>query len=251
MTRALPRRRPEALAAGRIRPAHTVALALLATTWAVAAATMAAASPYRDGDRVQLTGLVTDVDGKPLPGVQVALDAARRYISLRELRRAEKDVRRLSSVTNAQGEYSLEWPWDGYFNHFELLAGVAVRRGKEASLQVLEREDISKRMLAGSPVVSAIVIHDRGIVDRLRDFVASVQSADEHRVYADMGTPDDVKRVNYTGRPGEAEVSWWYFDAGRVYRFRGGRLEQVDHFAPVQRFSATLAMPTSPEGHPG
>ena len=68
------------------------------------------------------------------------------------------------------------------------------------------------------------------------EFVASVQSADEHRTYEEMGLHDDVKRVNYAGRPQESEVSWWYFGAGKVYRFHNGRIEQVDRFTPVQRF---------------
>ncbi len=91
-------------------------------------------------------------------------------------------------------------------------------------------------MLAGSPVVSAIVIRNRGFVDRLRDFIASVRTADQRRVYEEMGVPDDVKRVEYAGLRQEAEVSWWYFAAGKVYRFRAGQLDQVERFDPVQRF---------------
>ena len=216
-----------------LRPAAAAFLFILA---AFGGASPAHAAHYQNGDKIQLTGLVTDNAGKPVADVQVVLEAARSYISLRELRRAEKDVRKISAVTNARGEYSIEWPWDNYYNRFELVAGVRIRRGKEESLEVLERDDLTERVLAGSPVVSAIVIHNRAFVDRLRDFVASVQSADEHRVYEEMGTPDDVKRVNYTGRPQEDEVSWWFFDAGKVYRFRGGKLESVDRFDPVQRF---------------
>jgi hypothetical protein len=51
-----------------------------------------------------------------------------------------------------------------------------------------------------------------------------------------MGVPEDVKRVSYAGRQQETEVSWWYFEAGKVYRFRDGRLDQVERFDPVQRF---------------
>ena len=182
------------------------------------------------------SSVVSDPAGRPVPGVQVVLEAARRYLSLRQLRRAEKDVRRVSAITNVQGEYAIEWTWDGYFNHFQLLAGVTVRHGREENLEVLESEDVTERVLAGSPVVSAIVIHDRGKVDRLREFVASVRSADQRRVYEEMGLPDDVKRVNYVGRQEDDEVSWWYFAAGKVYRFRAGRLEQVERFDPVQGF---------------
>jgi hypothetical protein len=223
-------------------PGRAGGLAVLALAAGLAAALgaglaePAAAAPYQDGDRVQFTGLVTDEGGKPLAGVRVVLEAARRSLSLREMRRTEKDARRVSALTNAQGEYALEWPWDSYFNRLRLLAGVDVRHGKEENLEVLEREDVSERVLAGSPVVSAFVIHNRAFVDRLREFVASVQSADERRIYEEMGLPDDVKRVNYAGRPQESEVAWWYFGAGRVYRFHNGRIEQVDRFTPVQRF---------------
>jgi hypothetical protein len=219
------------------RPGSGIALVLTLTLAAsLALAGTATASPYQQGDHVLFTGLVTDTAGRPLPDVRVVLEVARSYISLRELRRTEKDVRRVSGLTNAQGEYTLDWPWDSYFNRFELLAGVNVRRGKDETLEVLEREDASKSVQAGSPVVSAIVVHNRAFVDRLRDFLASIQGADQKRVYQEMGTPDDVKRTNYTGRPQEDEVTWWYFDAGKVYRFRGGLLAQVDPFDPVKRF---------------
>ena len=68
----------------------------------------ASAAHYQNGDKIQLTGLVTDDAGKPIADVQVVLEAARSYISLRELRRAEKDVRRVSALTNGRGEYSIE-----------------------------------------------------------------------------------------------------------------------------------------------
>jgi hypothetical protein len=232
-------RRP-ASPAGSLPPSARLALAAAIATalgaGLAAPAATAADAPFLEGDRVQFTGRVTDEAGKPLAGVRVVLEAARRSLSLREMRRTEKDARRVGTLTNEQGEYALEWPWDNYFNRLRLLAGVEVRHGREESLEVLEREDVSERVLAGSPVVSAIVIHNRAFVDRLRDFVASVRSADERRTYEEMGLPDDVKRVNYAGRPQEYEVSWWYFGAGRVYRFHNGRVEQVERFTPVQHF---------------
>ncbi len=156
---------------------------------AACTATPAAASPYGDGEHVRFTGLVTDAGGKPMAGVEVALEAAQSHLSLREMRRVETDARRVLATTNAQGEYTIEWPWDEYFDHFHLLAGVTVRHGRAESLQVLEREDVSDRVEAGSPVVSAIVIHDRGLIARVHEFVAWVRSADEHRVYEEMGDP--------------------------------------------------------------
>ncbi len=229
-----------ALPAPPALPALPAIMALLALpailAMTILGAAPVAATPYNDNERLQFTGVVSDPAGRPVPGVQVVVEVSRRYLSLRQLRRADKDVRRVGARSNAQGEYSIEWLWDGYFNHFQLLAGISVRHGKEDHLEVLESEDVTERVLAGSPVVSPIVIHDRGVVDRLRDFVATVRSEDERRVYEEMGVPEDVKRVSYAGRREEIEVSWWYFEAGKVYRFRDGRLDQVERFDPVQRF---------------
>ena len=61
--------------------------------------------------------------------------------------------------------------------------------------------------------------------------IASVKSDDEHRVYDEMGKPDEVKMVRY---PDSVESTWWYFDRGRAYRFRDGHLEQVIPFDPVK-----------------
>jgi hypothetical protein len=224
------------------RRALPLVVLIAAATVAVIALPARPAAAYQDGDRLQFTGVVTDVEGKPVAGAVVALEMARRSLSWRELRRTDKDPRRIATVTNARGEYNLEWIYDSYFNHFEILAGVSLRHGRRSDMDVLEREDVTARTDAGSPVIAAVVIHNRALVDRVQGFLASLQSADERRVYDEMGTPDDVKRVAYAGRAPdrqegrEVEASWWYFDAGKVYRFRAGRLEQVDRFDPVQRF---------------
>jgi hypothetical protein len=222
--------------AAALRAAALAAALCIALLAASAIPTAAGDTTYKEGDKVQLTGVVTDASGGPVPGLKVVLEMGRTYLSLRQLRRSEKDVRRVGAVSGAHGEYTIEWPWDSYFNHFEILAGVTVRRGGEESLQVLEREDVSDRVKDGSPVTVPIVVYHRAFVDHLREFLASVRSADERHTYEEMGVPDDVKQVNYAGRPQEIEMSWWYFDAGKVYRFHDGLLERVDRFDPVQRF---------------
>lgn len=186
---------------------------------------------YAQGERVQVTGIVTGKDGRPLAGIRVSLEASRSYFSLRQLRKtAADDVRRVSALTNATGEYTVEWPWDSYFNHFELVAGVPVRKGKQDRVEELAREDVTKRLLAGSPVVVSPVIENTKFLDSLNQFLAMVRSADEQRTYEEMGRPDRVQRLQY---PDHVEDSWWYFESGRVYRFRDGRLEQVVPFTPV------------------
>jgi hypothetical protein len=190
-----------------------------------------AAAPYDQGQRIQFTGLVSDPQGQPLAGVQVVLEASRTYFSMRHLRREQVETRRVKGTTNERGEYLLEWPWDSYFNHFEIAVGVPVRKARTEQLQELERVDVTRRAMAGAPVVAAVVVQNAAFIRHLRDFIASVRTDDQHRVYDEMGRPDKVETVQY---PGWAEVSWWYFETGRVYRFRDGRLEQVVPFDPVK-----------------
>ena len=69
----------------------------------------------------------------------------------------------------------------------------------------------------------------------MRDFSASIDSDDERRIYAEMGNPDRVQR---TIAADHEEVSWWYFQSGKAYRFKDGVLEQVVHFEPIKPFGS-------------
>jgi hypothetical protein len=190
------------------------------------------AARYAQGERVQITGVVADAQGQPLPEVRVSFEATRTYFSVRELRRtADKEVRRVSATTNAAGEYTIVWPWDSYFNHFEVVAGVPVRTRSGERLEELARQDVTRRVLAGSPAVVAVTVENRQFLDAFRQFVASLKTEDQRKVYQEMGKPDRIRNVQY---PGHLESSWWYFESGRVYRFRDGRLEQVVPFDPVR-----------------
>ena len=198
--------------------------------------TTAAAARYDQGQRIQVTGVVTDSQGQPVNNVRVVLEVSRTYFSMRELRRtADKDVRRVSATTDARGNYTVEWPWDSYFNHFELVAGVPVHRRLEngqtgETVQELARQDVTRRVDAGTPAVIGVTIENRQFLDNLRQFLASIQTDDQRKIYQEMGKPDRIRNVQY---PSHLESSWWYFESGRVYRFRDGRLEQITPFDPV------------------
>jgi hypothetical protein len=198
--------------------------------------TPAAAVHYGQGEKVQFIGVVADAQGRPLQGVRVVLEASRSYFSFKQFHRADKDSRRLSAESDAKGEYTIEWPWDEYFNHFKLSAGLPVRKGRSDTFHNLDEIDVTDRVNAGAPVVSTLEVHDRAFYDHLHAFLASVQSDDERRVFNDMGTPDDVKQVQYAGGSA-AEVTWWYFESGKVFRFGDGKLEQTSDFAPVRPYS--------------
>lgn len=196
------------------------------------AAAPALAAKHSQGERVQVTGIVADAQGQPIQDVRVTLEVTRTYFSVRQLRRTEdQEVRRVSATTNAAGEYTIEWPWDSYFNHFELVVGVPVRTRSGDRLEELSRQDVTRRVTAGSPAVVGVTIENRKFLDDFRGFLASIRTDDQRKVYQEMGKPDRIRNVQY---PGHLESSWWYFESGRVYRFRDGRLEQVVPFDPVR-----------------
>jgi hypothetical protein len=205
------------------------ALALLA-----AAVPAGAAAPYREGQNVVVTGVVTDGQGMALPQLIVELEAARSVFNVRSLQRVKRDARVVASATtNERGEYSLEWPWSDYYDSFEVRAGVQVRKGEAETTWVLSQVDVTRRMGQGSPVVVAVGIDDTRFLSSLRNFLASVDTEDERRVYRALGKPDQVDTMK---SPGHTEVTWWYFESGKAYRFRDGRLVQVEPFDPVRRF---------------
>jgi hypothetical protein len=208
-----------------------VLAALSGLLWLLAAIP-AIAARYDQGQRIQVTGIVADSQGQPLKDLRVVLEVSRTYFSMRSLRRtADPDVRRVSATTDARGNFTVEWPWDSYFNHFELVAGVPVHTRSGETVQELARQEITRRVEAGSPAVVAVTIDNRQFLDNFRQFLASIKTDDQRKVYQEMGRPDRIRNVQY---PAYLESSWWYFEAGRVYRFRDGRLEQVTPFDPVR-----------------
>jgi hypothetical protein len=221
-------RPPASMLPASMLPASMLPALLLAALLALPGAALAA---YEDGQKIQLTGLVTDTSGRPIPELQVVLEASRSYFDIRHLARDQKDVTRLSGITNERGEYSLEWPWNRYYNRFELLVGIEVRRADGDHLKVLERIDLTQKIKRGSPVVSAMVVKDASYVASLRAFLATIKTEDQRRVHLEMGQPDKIEQVE---APDHLESAWWYFEAGKLYRFRDGRLERIEPFAPVK-----------------
>ena len=219
-----PRRFPRA--PGPSRLALALSLALLATL-----ALPAAAATYTEGQTIELKGVVTDPAGTPMAGLHVVLEAARTGFSLHHFKREKKETVRVSGVTNERGEYSLEWPWSRYYNSFELLVGVPIRKSDGERLKILERRDLGQRIKHGSPVVVSVAVVDHAYVSSLRAFLTSIESEDQRQAHQQMGEPDKVERIDY---PDHREITWWYFESGKAYRFRDGKLAKIDAFAPIK-----------------
>jgi hypothetical protein len=206
----------------------------LAVALGAALATAAHASlPYKDGETLVVTGIVTDAQGTPLPGATVVLEGARAGFNVRSFSREKHDAQQVRVVTNEHGEYSLSWTWASYYNHFELQVGEPYKRaGGGAGFLVVDQQDLTPRLRGGSPVVAAVTVKDTTPLVALRAFVAGL-SGDRRGAYDTMGRPEQVDRLVL---PDGVEETWWYFAAGKSYRFRNDKQLDVTPFDPVQRF---------------
>ncbi len=211
-----------------MRPVRGLACGLSLVLGCVASLVPATSFALSTGDPVAISGRVTDTGGHPLAGLRIVLEASRK-----SLRRGENEVRRVAASTDALGSYTISWPWDPYFNRFELQAGVAIRRGKEEKFEVFERQSLSVRQLEAGVVTVPVIIREGDRLAKLRSFETQVKTDDERRVFAELGQPEEVRIVEY---PDRRESTWWYFEAGRAYRFESGRLVQVIPFDPIRKF---------------
>ncbi|MCH9649532.1 MAG: hypothetical protein K0U98_14930 [Deltaproteobacteria bacterium] len=191
----------------------------------------ASAKKLAKGEKVEFMGLVTGADGQPLAGVTVHLEAIRKKFRARRLRKEKVDTFLVSSLTTDRGEYSIHWPWNDYYNRYELVVTIPVRNSKGKSLHELQRVDITEQAKAGSPILSTLVVQDTTYLYTLRRFLASLDSEDENRIYEELGSPDKVEELE-----GGQDVSWWYFETGKVYRFSQGKLKDIVPFDPVKKF---------------
>jgi len=188
-------------------------------------------SPYEPGQQVTVQGVVRDAKGRPLGDLRVTLEASHTGFTVYPWGSRKREVATGSAQTTVAGDFGLQFPWNGRFNRFELVVAVPVQTAQGEDMHVLWRDDITRRVLQGSPVAVPVAVEDTAFLDTLRQFLASLGSEDERRTYQQAGKPDRVDRTTY---PDRLETAWWYFRAGKVYRFRDGRLEQADTFAPVE-----------------
>jgi hypothetical protein len=210
---------------------HIVARIALVGLLLAAGLAAPAAADHEQGTRVEVTGLVTDLDGRPLPDVRVVLRQVRETFSVFKFRRTDERTTPITTTTNARGEYSITFPYDDFYNRFELVAGVPVRGPEGERLSELATSDVTRRVQRNTPVIATLVVENASFVESLREFLAEIDTPDERRIYTEDGRPDKVEITNYADR---TEAAWWYFATGRVHRFVDGRLQRTERFDPVR-----------------
>lgn len=183
---------------------------------------------YRKGDPVAITGRVTDSDGTAIADVTVLLELSRKSFQLRQFRRVKGNTLSVPVISDSDGGFRHLWHWDGYYNTFELAVALPVRRAGRNDFEVLHRVEITGTVAQGGSIQVPLVIEDSGYLKWLRRFVDDSASSEEKRIFDEMGRPDRIDAH------GDGNYAWWYFEAGKVYRFRDGALEQIEPFEPIK-----------------
>ena len=195
-----------------------------------------AAQPYAPGEQVKVSGIVSDAEGRPLPGLEVVLTGHRRSFDVWSWQRHKRGASSLTTTTDDQGAFTILWRWDKFYNRFVIAAGIGRDGNDEDSWWRVVELDLTRSMKRGSPVVANLLVEKPEEVRSLQAFVASLGSIDTRRVYQELGKPDKVQSVELSRY---REVTWWYFDKGMLYRFVDGRLDSSESFEPVPQFENT------------
>jgi hypothetical protein len=189
--------------------------------------------PYSPGQQVTVQGVVNDGKGNHLAGLRVTLEASRENFSLYPWGMQKAQVVTGTAETSAQGDFGLEFPWNRWYNHFELSVSIPVGIAGGEESHLLWHDDITRRVLQGSPVVVPVTLEEdvAAFLATFRTFLGALSTDEERRTYRDSGRPDQVDHNSF---PDHVEAAWWYFRAGKVVRFRDGHVEKVETFTPVE-----------------
>ncbi len=197
-------------------------------------ATAADEAVLRKGDHVLFSGRVTGADGEPVSSVTVLLELSRTSFSLKRFKQVNKNTLRIPVTATVDGRYLHDWRWDGYYNTFELAAAVP---GGPGDFEILHRIEVTDSVRQGVlpadgtrnlAVVTPLAVDGGGDLGWVRRLLAGTAGDDENRVFREMGRPERADDH------GDGATSWWYFEAGKVYRFRDGALEEVETFEPIK-----------------
>lgn len=189
------------------------------------------AQRYSPGQEILVHGIVKTPDGAPAPGMRVVLEASRSRFRWRAFGRERSAPIRRSTLSADDGSYELTWAWNRVHDRFDLVVGTPVEGAEGFELKEMERLDLTRRIAESPDVELDVILYDVPVAASIRRFTAEARSADEQRVRGELGPPEKVQKVEY---PDRTEVTWWYFERGRAYRFEDGDLVQVIPFDPIE-----------------
>ncbi len=182
---------------------------------------------YSKGEDVTIRGQVVDAAGAPVGNVTVLLELSRTRFQVTRFKKTKGNTLRVPVTAGPDGQYQHQWRWDGFYNTFELAVAMPILINGRQDFEILHRVEITPQVDQGSPVDVQLVLQETSYLEWLRRFVDGRASSEEQRIFYDLGRPDRIDAH------GEGEFAWWYFQVGKVYRFRDGAIDLIEPFDPI------------------
>lgn len=178
-----------------------------------------------DGETIEVRGVVADAQGRPLPGLEISLIAEPAKLDWHRLIRRVKPPQTVNGTSDERGEFRLSWIVDAALPRLR----VEARRASA----VVASADITHRTQAGAaaPVIVSLAAAELPPAAGQESFRASLATEAERATYDRLGRPDRLDRLEGAGW---IESAWWYFELGKVIRFRDGNLVETQAFTPIR-----------------
>jgi hypothetical protein len=187
------------------------------------------------GETVRFAGTVVGPAGEPLADVDVAVEGWRTGVDWRSAALKRAAHSRATVRSGPRGEFTIDILRDAAQKRFAVVAYAPYRDATGSITEYeLARVDVTRRVRHGSPVTAVLAVEAPGLafLRRLREFEAALRSEDERSTYSHLGLPEQVDRTKVGD---SVEAAWWYYEQGRVCRFRDGRRIEVQTFPPIRR----------------
>jgi hypothetical protein len=178
-----------------------------------------------------VTGRVTDESGQPVAGTPVVIVGRSLDLVTRRMEYAERDRKEARAVTDAQGQYRLEFVPASLGNNFYLFfydrAGfdrVKYRQPDPLDVTPLLERDRTltvNQVLRSQPSWSEVQ----------RQIAYYGADSEKGKILRRYGLPE--KRET-SGTGDTASDVWWYYTYGVGYWFTGDKLTRTQEFTPIR-----------------
>jgi hypothetical protein len=178
-----------------------------------------------------VTGRVTDASGQPVAGTPVVVVARTLELVTTRMEYQERGRKEARAVTDAQGQYRIEFVPASLGNDFSLFFYDKTTFDRVKYRQP-EPLDITSMLDRRRTVTLNQVLHfQQGWPEIQRQITYYGPDSDRGKILRQHGLPEKRER---SGPGAEDSDVWWYYADGVSYWFTGDKLARTQKFTPTQ-----------------
>ncbi|HXZ44459.1 MAG TPA: carboxypeptidase-like regulatory domain-containing protein [archaeon] len=178
-----------------------------------------------------VTGRVTDASGQPVAGTPVVVVARTLELVTLRMEYQERGRKEARAVTDAQGQYRIEFVPASLGNDFSLFFydKTTFDRVKYRQPEPLDITSMLDRRR--TVTVNQVLQFQQSWPEVQRQIAFYGPDSDRGKILRQHGLPEKRER---SGPGVEDSDVWWYYADGVSYWFTGDRLARTQKFAPTQ-----------------